>query len=58
MKETAHRLGVSKAYLYLEVDRGNLKTICFGKRRLVAVADMHAYVASKAEASAAAAGTA
>ena len=42
--ETAHRLGVSRAFLYLEIDRGKLATVKVGKRRLVRVEDEAAYL--------------
>lgn len=45
-KEVAHRLGVSKAFIYLEIQRGKLATLTFGKRRLVHVADVDAYIAA------------
>jgi excisionase family DNA binding protein len=46
MKEAAHRLGVSKAFLYLELSRGNLASLKFGKRRLLTVTDLEAYQAA------------
>lgn len=46
IRETAQRLGVSKAFLYLEMQRGRLATIKVGKRRLVRVEDEAAYLAA------------
>lgn len=43
MKEAAYRLGVSRPYLYCEINRGHLPTVKFGKRRLIPVADLMAY---------------
>jgi len=47
--ETAHRLGVSRSFLYLELDRGKLASCKIGGRRLVRVADADAYLAAHAE---------
>lgn len=46
-KEAAHRLGISKSFLYLEMNRGNLASLSFGKRRLIHVDDLAAYVAAQ-----------
>lgn len=46
MKELAHMLGVSPAFLYNEINRGKLKTIKFGKRRLILREDVDAYIAA------------
>ena len=45
-KEAAHRLGVSKSFLYLEMNRGKLASLTFGKRRLIHVDDLNAYIAA------------
>ena len=45
ISETAERLGVSQSFLYLEIGRGKLATLKFGKRRLVHVEDEAAYLA-------------
>lgn len=50
MKEAAYRLGVSRSFLYLENDRGNLPYVQFGKRRLIRVADLMAYQAAHEQA--------
>ena len=54
MKEASYRLGVSKAFLYLELSRRNLASIQFGKRRLISVADLEAYQAAHRQATIAA----
>jgi len=49
MKEAAHRLGVSLAFLYDQRTAGKFPTIQLGKRRLVAVADLEAYLVGNRE---------
>jgi excisionase family DNA binding protein len=48
--ETAHRIGVSRSFLYLEIKARRLATIKVGKRRLVRVEDETAYLAAHRQA--------
>lgn len=41
---------ISRAYLYLELRSGRLRSFTMGRRRLVAVADLDAWVAARRDA--------
>jgi excisionase family DNA binding protein len=43
--ETAHRLGVSRSFVYLELNRGKLASVKIGGRRLIRTVDADAYLA-------------
>jgi len=47
--EMAARTGLSRAFLYLEIKAGRLKTLKIGRRRLVRVEDEAAYLAAHAQ---------
>ena len=42
--DAARRLGISRATLYQLADRGGLRTVKVGRRRLVAASDLAAYI--------------
>lgn len=44
IKETAQRLGVSSAFLRLEISRGNLNTIRLGRRVLITGPELERYL--------------
>ena len=46
---------ISRAYLYLEIASGRIRSFKIGKRRLVAVADLDAWVAARRDAATSAA---
>jgi len=44
--EMAKRTGLSRSFLYLEIEAGRLQTLKIGKRRLVRVEDEASYLAA------------
>lgn len=42
--DAARRLGISRTTLYQLADRGGLRTVKVGRRRLVAASDLAAYI--------------
>jgi len=53
VREAAHRLGISKSLLYLEIEKGKINSVKLGKRRLIRVVDAEAYLTANLQQNAA-----